>query len=89
MTEEQIRDLILNELGNIAPEADIDSVDPDADLREALDIDSLDFLNFLAALHKKAGVIVPEADSAKLLTLNAAVSYVAARLRTHSAERSI
>ena len=45
------------------------------DLREALDIDSLDFLNFVTALHKKMGVNVPEADYPKLITLNKTVGY--------------
>ena len=80
MTNEDIRTLILAELGNIAPEADLAHIDPKQDLRDALDIDSLDFLNFLTALHKKTGVNVPEADYAKLLTLERAVSYLAAKL---------
>jgi acyl carrier protein len=81
MKEEDIRALIVAELGNIAPESDAAGIDPNADLRDALDIDSLDFLNFLAALHKKAGVNVPEADYAKLLTLNRAIAYLATKLR--------
>ena len=79
MTEAEIRALIVAELGNIAPETDAARIDPDADLRDALDIDSLDFLNFLEALHKKTGVNVPEPDYAKLLTLNRAVAYLAAK----------
>lgn len=81
MTEPEIRSLIIAELGNIAPDIDAARIDPTADLRDALDIDSLDFLNFLTALHKKTRVNVPEADYAKLLTLNAAVDYVIAHLK--------
>ena len=79
MTKEEIRSLIVEELGNIAPETDAGTVDPDSDLREALDIDSLDFLNFIAALHRKTGVNVPEPDYANLLTLNKAVAYLLAK----------
>ena len=79
MTEDEIRSLIIAELGNVAPETDAATIDPDADLREELDIDSLDFLNFIAALHKKTGVNVPELDYPKLLTLNKAVAYLAGR----------
>lgn len=81
MTEAELRALIAAELGNVAPETDAATIDPDADLRDALDIDSLDFLNFLAALHKKTGVNVPEADYTKLLTLNTALAYMKAKLK--------
>lgn len=76
MNAEQARMLVISELGNIAPEADFESLDPEADLREALDIDSLDFLNFVAVLHKKTGVNVPETDYRRLLTLNGATAYL-------------
>lgn len=77
MTDVEIRAAVIEELGNIAPETDAATIDPDDDLREALDIDSLDFLNFLAALHKRLGVNVPESDYVKLLTVNGAVAYLA------------
>lgn len=76
MNEADIRATVIAELGNIAPETDASTIDPHADLREALDIDSLDFLNFIAAVHKKLGVNVPESDYAKLLTIKDAVSYL-------------
>jgi len=76
MTEADIRKLVIAELGNVAPETDAATIDPDTDLREALDIDSLDFLNFLEALRKKTGVSVPEPDYEKLLTVNRAVAYL-------------
>jgi len=79
MTEAYIRALVIAELGNIAPETDAATIDPNADLREALDIDSLDFLNFVTAVHKKLGVNVPESDYAKLLTIKGAVAYLLAK----------
>lgn len=81
MKIEEARALIATELGNIAPEADLNAVDPNADLREALDIDSLDFLNFVTAVHKKTGVNVPESDYRKLLTLNGAADYLAQKTK--------
>jgi acyl carrier protein len=80
MTKDEMRALIVAELGNVAPETDAARIDPDADLRDALDIDSLDFLNFLEALHKKTGVNVPEPDYGMLLTVNGAVVYLAEKL---------
>ena len=56
------------------------AVDPSADLREALDINSMDFLNFVTAMHQRLGIDVPEIDYPKLATLDGAVVYLEARL---------
>ena len=76
MTEADIRAMLHEELGNIAPEIDLQKVDPSADLREVLDIDSMDFLNFVTAIHHRLGVDIPELDYPKLVTLDGAVSYL-------------
>jgi len=76
-----IRAAIQEELSNIAPEMDLAAIDPSADLREALDIDSMDFLNFITAMHRRLGVNVPEVDYPKLFTLDGAVAYFEAKLR--------
>ena len=68
------------ELGNIAPEIDMNSIDPAADLRDALDIDSMDFLNFVTAIHRRLGIEIPEIDYPRLRTLDGAVSYLEAKL---------
>lgn len=80
MSGQEIRQVLEEELANIAPEADFSGLDPKADLREALDIDSIDFLNFITAIHRRLGIDVPEIDYAKLFTLDGAVVYVAAKL---------
>ena len=80
MSDLDIRAAILEELGNIAPEADLATIDPTTDLREALDIDSMDFLNFITALHKRLGAAIPEADYPKLFTIDDAVDYLASKL---------
>jgi acyl carrier protein len=81
MSEADIRAVLHEELGNIAPDIDLDKVDASADLREALDIDSMDFLNFVTAIHHRLGVDIPELDYPKLVTLDGAVSYLRAKLR--------
>jgi acyl carrier protein len=80
MTDIDIRKAVQEELNNIAPEADLASVDPAADLREAIDIDSMDFLTFITAIHHRLGVDIPEIDYPKLITLDGAVAYIAAKL---------
>lgn len=80
MNDLEIREVIKEELNNIAPEVDLAAIDPAADLREALDIDSMDFLNFVTAIHHRLGVDIPELDYPKLITLDGAVAYLAAHL---------
>jgi acyl carrier protein len=75
-----VRAIVQEALGNIAPEIDIGTVDPSADLREVLDIDSMDFLNFVTAMHQRLGIDVPEIDYPKLATLDGAVAYLEAKL---------
>ena len=66
-------------LADIAPEIDVATVSGNADLLNELDIDSMDFLNFVVALAKKYEIDVPEADYPQLATLDGCVSYVADR----------
>jgi acyl carrier protein len=80
MNEIDIRTILQEELGNIAPEMDLQELEPSADLREALDIDSMDFLNFVIAVHHRLGVNIPELDYPKLTTLDGAVTYLKAKL---------
>jgi acyl carrier protein len=75
MTADEIKALIRDILGGIAPEADLDAVADDEDLREALDLDSMDFLNFVVALHERTGIDIPEADYPQLRTLDGAIAY--------------
>ncbi|MFN7087189.1 MAG: acyl carrier protein [Burkholderiales bacterium] len=78
-TREQVRAALLEALGAIAPEADLDAIAPDKPLREQLDIDSYDFLNLVIRLHEALGIEVPEADYGQLATLNGAIDYFASR----------
>lgn len=75
MTPVEVRAAILDVLGRIAPELDAAALDPDAPLREQVDLDSFDFLNVLIALNERLHVEVPERDYAAVQTLNAMVRY--------------
>ena len=81
MTDIDIRKMVEEELNNIAPEVDMAKIDPASDLREAIDIDSMDFLNFITAIHHRLGVDIPEIDYPKLVTLAGAITYIEAALR--------
>jgi acyl carrier protein len=80
MTNAEIKKVVLDALSNIAPEADFASIDPAKDLRDQIDIDSVDFLNFVIGLHKELNIDIPDADVAKLVTLNGCVVYLMSRV---------
>lgn len=77
MNASDIRQLAADVLAGIAPEADLSGVGDGDDLREALDLDSMDFLNFIIGLSQGSGVAIPEADYPRLFTLQGLVAYLA------------
>ncbi|MDW8468534.1 MAG: phosphopantetheine-binding protein [Burkholderiales bacterium] len=79
MNREQLRAIVLEELARIAPELEPAALRADRPLREQVDLDSMDWLNFLIALHERLGVEIPEADYAKLGTLEQTLDYLAAK----------
>ncbi len=80
MTRDEIHATVLRLLGNVAPEADLAQLKPDVSIRDQLDVDSMDFLNFVIALHDALHVDIPESDYAKIATLNDCVAYLEAHL---------
>jgi acyl carrier protein len=80
MSPDALRKAVLDALLEIAPEADPASIKPSVSLRDQLDIDSFDFLNFIVQLSKTLHVDVPEADHAKLGTLEGCIAYLAPRV---------
>ena len=81
MSEDDIRVRVIKTLSGIVPELEPRNLKPAVSLRDQLDIDSMDFLNFLIALHEEFGVDVPEADAPKLGSIDACVDYLAQALR--------
>ena len=80
MTDAEIKTAIETCLTPIAPEADLAGLDPEANIRETLDIDSFDFLQFLIALSQRLGIEVPESDYARLGTMSGMIAYFRQRL---------
>jgi acyl carrier protein len=83
VTEQELREVVIRALTEVAPDIDPERVDPDTDLVEQLDIDSMDFLNIIVAIHEQTAIEIPERDYAKLSTLNDAVAYLAATQGAH------
>jgi len=74
------KEMVFRGLRQIAPEADPAAVPPDENIREALDVDSFDFLQFLIAISEETGVEIPEADYQKVFTLAGLFRYLSAAL---------
>jgi acyl carrier protein len=79
LNETQLKETVLRVLNEIAPEVDGASIDPAKDLRDQIDIDSVDFLNFVIGLHKELGIEIPDSDVAKLTTIKGCITYLVAR----------
>ena len=80
MTRAEVRQAVLDALISVVPEARPAEIKPTAPLRDQLDIDSMDFMNFVVALDQALGVDVPEAEYGRLSTLDACVDYLGGRL---------
>lgn len=76
----QLLDTVIDALQSVAPEVEASSLSPARPLRNQVDLDSMDWLNVLIALHERTGVQIPEADYARLYTLNDLVDYLLARM---------
>lgn len=76
MTREDIGQAVIDIIRDIVPDEDCAGLDPEKNLRDQLDLDSMDFLDIVMELRKKYGVEVPEADYGKLATLNSCVEYL-------------
>ena len=80
MTRDELRGVVLEELGHLAPEADLSSLSPKTRLREDLDLDSFDFVRLVTALDERLAIDVPEVDYRKLETLEGCLDYLASKL---------
>jgi acyl carrier protein len=81
MSAEEIRAAVIAALKAIAPEVEAGELCGDRPLRNQVDLDSMDWLNFLIGLHEKLKVDIPEADYAKLVTLGDVLDYLKKKLK--------
>lgn len=80
MTPDEIRTAFLQELTNVAPDIDPDTVGPDDHIQDDLGLDSMDVLTLVTALHDRLGVDIPEADYRQIATVALAKVYLAGRM---------
>lgn len=76
MTSDEARRLLGEALARIAPEIPLAEADPAGDLRDEFDLDSIDFLSLVSALHDRAGIDVPEQDYPRLSSVTECVAYL-------------
>ena len=81
MTQEEIKQTLLQRLKSIAPDTEPEKLQPDDNIRQTLGIDSFDYLQFIVALDEQFGIQTPEEDYGKIQTLRELTDYVAARAK--------
>lgn len=80
MQEQELRNTVFAILQSIAPEVEPAELDAAAPLRDQIDLDSMDYLNFIVGMHEKLNVNIPESDYPRLVSLNAIVNYLREKL---------
>ena len=80
MDDETLRKTIFETLRRIAPEVAPGELESGTPLRDQVDLDSMDWLNFLLGLHARLKVDIPEADYMKLVTLDDLFAYLKAKI---------
>jgi acyl carrier protein len=74
MMREEIKAKVLEILGEIAPEVDLAAIKPDVNFRDQIDIDSMDYLNFVIALDERFHANIPESRYTRFVSLDACVN---------------
>ena len=81
MTPLEARNAMVSALRSVAPESQPDELSDGARFRDELDIDSMDFLKVMIALHAALGLDIPESDYPKVQTMGGAVAYLTSKVK--------
>ncbi len=76
MTDSEIRQIILDIIEVVAPDADVSDLKGDVSLREQMELDSMDFLDIVMELRKRYKIEVPKEDYHHLASLDSCVAYL-------------
>ncbi|MFL2847679.1 MAG: acyl carrier protein [Coraliomargaritaceae bacterium] len=76
MTEEQVKQIVIDIINEIAPDEDTSNLKTEVNLRDQMDLDSMDFLDIVMELRKQHGIEVPEEDYPKLASLDSCADYL-------------
>lgn len=80
MAPEEIREVIIEILGDIAPDEDLGSLDDAVAFREQLELDSMDFLDIVMELRKRYRVQIPEDEYVRLASMRSTVDYLTPKM---------
>ena len=83
MTRDEVRQVIISILKDIAPDEDVNSIEDDVVLREQIDLDSMDFLDIVMELRKRFNIEVPESDYQELVSMDSCIQYLQPLLKDH------
>ena len=76
MTKDQVKQIVIDIIREIAPDEDTSDLKGAINLREQMDLDSMDFLDIVMELRKQHGIEVPEADYPELASLDSCANYL-------------
>jgi acyl carrier protein len=79
ITTDDARGMVGTAVRRIVPDADLAGLAPEADLRQAFELDSLDFLSFVELLTQQSGVRIDEEDYPELRSLDSCVRFLRQR----------
>lgn len=79
MTKDEVKQVVLDIIADIAPDEDLSKLKPDVRLRDQMQLDSMDFLDIVMELRKRHGIEVPEKDYLNLATLDSCADYLTPR----------
>ena len=82
MTKDDVKNIVLEIIEEIAPDEDLTDVKPDVRLRDQLDLDSMDFLDIVMELRKQHGIEVPEEEYQELASLDSSACYLLPKFNT-------
>ena len=74
------REIVLAAIVKVAPDVDPSTLPADVDFREEADLDSMDFIGILTAVHEATGIEVPEIDYPLITTVDAFAAYLSTRV---------
>jgi acyl carrier protein len=76
MTEDQVKQIVIDIIADIAPDEDTSDIKPEVNLRDQMDLDSMDFLDIVMELRKQHNIEVPEEDYPQLASLDSCAAYL-------------
>ncbi|RCL31951.1 MAG: acyl carrier protein [Puniceicoccaceae bacterium] len=82
MTAEQVKQIVIDIINEIAPDEDTSNLKSEVNLRDQMDLDSMDFLDIVMELRKQHGIEVPEEDYPKLASLDSCADYLTPKFNT-------